>query len=409
MFPLSVLLKKFIREGRLAIYDARGRRHAFGNGSGEPIVLRIHDKATEWALLLNPQLTVGEAYMDGRLTVENGDIASLLDLLTRNLSMGFGGFHWEWLNTARCLTRRWMQRNTLSRAKTNVAHHYDLSGKLYDLFLDSDKQYSCAFFETPQDNLETAQANKCRRIIAKLDLKPDQRVLDIGSGWGGLGLHMARSERVDVIGITLSEEQLKIARDRAARQGICDRVRFRLEDYRKVVGPFERIVSVGMLEHVGVAHYQDYFDRIAALLADDGVALVHAIGRSDGPGVTNPWIAKYIFPGGYTPALSEVVPPIQKSGLMITDIEILRLHYAMTLAQWRQRFVTNWERAKQLYDERFCRMWEFYLAGAEMAFRNQGLMVFQIQLAKRVDALPIVRDYMIPVTSDIPDRRKNAA
>jgi len=409
MFLLSVLLRKLIRKGHLTVFGADGARHDFGPGGEAPVAVRIQDKATERALLINPQLALGEAYMDGRLTVEKGDIASLLNILTRNLNRGFGGAHWEWLNMLRLCMKRGLPHNTMSRARRNVAHHYDLSGKLYDLFLDSDKQYSCAFFERPDNDLETAQTDKCRRIVAKLDLRPNQRVLDIGSGWGGLGLYMARTARVDVTGVTLSEEQLKIARDRASRQRLGDRVHFRLEDYRKVKGPFERIASVGMFEHVGVAYYREFFGRIAELLTDDGVALVHAIGRSDGPGVTNPWIARYIFPGGYTPALSEVLPAVEKSGLLVTDIEILRLHYALTLAQWRRRFVANWERAKALYDERFCRMWEFYLAGAEMAFRNQGLMVFQLQLAKRVDALPLVRDYMMPVTSGIPEREKSAA
>jgi len=360
------------------------------------LTIRLHDRKTERALLLNPQLAFGEAYMDGRLTVEGGGIADALELITRNLGRGFGGGHWERINKLRMLAKRWMQNNTLSNARKNVAHHYDLEGGLYDLFLDSDKQYSCAFYETPADSLDTAQANKRRRITAKLDLKQGQRVLDIGCGWGGLGLHIAESEKVDVTGVTLSEEQLKIAQDRAKRQGLADRVRFRLEDYRNTKGPFERIVSVGMFEHVGVAHYDEYFRRLAQLLTEDGVALIHSIGRGDGPGVTNPWIAKYIFPGGYTPALSEVLPAIERSGLIVTDIEILRLHYAHTLAEWRRRFLANRERAARLHDERFCRMWEFYLAGAEMAFRNQSQMVFQIQLAKRVDALPLTRDYMLP-------------
>jgi cyclopropane-fatty-acyl-phospholipid synthase len=409
MFLLSILLKRLIQEGHLVVIDAEGARHDFGVEGRGPVVIRIHDKKTERAIFLNPQLALGEAYMDGLLTIESGDIASLLDLLTRNLKMGFGGGHLKWINRFRMLLSRLARGNTLSRARNNVVHHYDLSGKLYDLFLDSDKQYSCAFFETPNDNLETAQANKCRRITAKLALRPGQRVLDIGSGWGGLGLHMARHAGVDVTGVTLSEEQLHIARDRALRSGMADRVRFRLEDYRKTEGRFERIVSVGMFEHVGRAHYEAFFRRVADLLTEDGVALIHAIGRGDGPGVTNPWIAKYIFPGGYTPALSEVLPHVERAGLTVTDIEILRLHYAQTLVQWRQRFVANWDRARHLYDERFCRMWEFYLAGAEMGFRNQSLMVFQIQLAKRVDALPIVRDYMMPVTSNIPQRQKSAA
>jgi cyclopropane-fatty-acyl-phospholipid synthase len=409
MFLLSILLRRLIHKGHLAVVGANGKRHDFGTGGEGPIAVRIHDKATERALLVNPQLALGEAYMDGRLTVEGSDIASLLELLTRNLNGGFGGLHWDWLNKARLWMKRWTLRNTPSRARKNAAHHYDLSGKLYNLFLDSDKQYSCAFFEAADDDLETAQTNKCRRITAKLNLKSNHRVLDIGSGWGGLGLHMARAAKVDVTGVTLSEEQLKIAKDRAERQGLGERVRFRLEDYRKTKGPFERIVSVGMFEHVGVSQYREFFGRIAELLTDDGVALIHAIGRSNGPSVTNPWIAKYIFPGGYTPALSEVLPAIEKSGLVVTDIEILRLHYALTLAQWRRRFVANWERAKALYDERFCRMWDFYLAGAEMGFRNQGLMVFQLQLTKRIDTLPRTRDYMMPVTSGIPQQRKSAA
>ncbi|MBV9993080.1 MAG: class I SAM-dependent methyltransferase [Alphaproteobacteria bacterium] len=407
MHLLSSLLKKIVRKGHLILIDRKGRSHSIGEAERPPVTIRLRDARTERALLLNPQLALGEAYMNGTLTVEGGDIAQVLDLLTGNLGMGFGGGHWHWINKARLLIRRLMQRNTQKRARRNVAHHYDLEGGLYDLFLDSDKQYSCAFFETPGDSLDTAQLNKRRRITAKLDLKPNQRVLDIGCGWGGLGLHIAKTENVDVTGVTLSQEQLKIAQDRARRQGLSDRVRFRLEDYRNTQGPFERIVSVGMLEHVGVAHYDEYFRHVSRMLSDDGAALIHAIGRSDGPGVTNPWIAKYIFPGGYTPALSEVMPAIERNGLIVTDVEILRLHYAHTLAEWRRRFMANWERAERLHDARFCRMWEFYLAGAEMGFRNQGLMVFQIQLAKRVDTLPLTRDYMIPQAEPVAARRQS--
>jgi cyclopropane-fatty-acyl-phospholipid synthase len=407
MSLLVAVLRKVIHQGHLTLIDAGGRAHEIGVVGQPAVILRIHDKGTERAILLNPQLAIGEAYMDGRVTVEAGDIAALLDLLTRNIGMNFGGGHWEWIAALRHVTKGRRQRNDPRSARHNVAHHYDLSAGLYDLFLDSDKQYSCAFFETDADSLETAQQNKCRRIAAKLDLNPNQRVLDIGSGWGGLGLHLAQTANVDVTGITLSEEQLKIAQDRAARQGLSDRVRFRLEDYRRTEGKFDRVVSVGMFEHVGVHQYQEYFNDIAKLLTDDGVALIHSIGRSDGPGVTNPWIAKYIFPGGYTPALSEVLPVVERSGLMVTDIEILRLHYAMTLAEWRKRFVANWERAARLYDERFCRMWEFYLAGAEMGFRYQGLIVFQMQVAKRVDALPLVRDYMTPELEPAVAKRQN--
>jgi cyclopropane-fatty-acyl-phospholipid synthase len=407
MSLLVAVLRKIIHQGHLTLVDAGGRAHEIGVIEQPGVAIRIHDGTTERAILVNPQLAIGEAYMDGRLTMETGDIAAFLDLLTGNIGLNFGGGHWEWIASLRRMTKKLRPRNNPRRARHNVAHHYDLSAGLYDLFLDSDKQYSCAFFETPEDSLETAQQNKCRRIAAKLDLKPDQRVLDIGSGWGGLGLHLAQTADIDVTGITLSEEQLKIAQDRAARQGLSDRVRFRLEDYRKMSGKFDRIVSVGMFEHVGVTQYQEYFNGVAKLLTDDGVALIHAIGRSDGPGVTNPWIAKYIFPGGYTPALSEVLPAVERSGLMVTDIEILRLHYAMTLAEWRKRFVANWDRAARLYDERFCRMWEFYLAGAEMGFRNQGLIVFQLQVARRVDALPLVRDYMTPEREAQAVKRQN--
>jgi cyclopropane-fatty-acyl-phospholipid synthase len=296
----------------------------------------------------------------------------------------------------RYLACRLMQRNGIARSQRNVAHHYDLSSRLYDLFLDEDKQYSCAFFERPTDTLEAAQLTKKRRIAAKLALAPGQRVLDIGSGWGGLALHLAQNTGADVTGITLSQEQLRLAQERAAKAGVEGQVRFRLEDYRQTSGTFDRIVSVGMFEHVGLAQYSSFFKKVASLLADDGVALIHTIGRSDRPGSTNPWIAKYIFPGGYMPALSEIVPLVERADLIVTDVEVLRLHYASTLAEWRRRFAANREEAKALYDERFCRMWEFYLAGAEMGFRYGGLVVFQLQLAKRVDILPLARDYMTP-------------
>ena len=280
----------------------------------------------------------------------------------------------------------------------NVAHHYDLSGALYELFLDVDRQYSCAFFERPGDSLEAAQMNKKRRIAAKLDLRRGMRVLDIGSGWGGMGLYLAQAHGAQVKGITLSSEQLQAARARALGAGLASRVQFSLEDYRKIGGVYDRIVSVGMFEHVGVGNYDAYFRKIASLLTQDGVALVHSIGRSDGPGVTNPWIAKYIFPGGYAPALSEVLPAVERAGLIVTDIEILRLHYAQTLAEWRRRFNANRQATRELYDDRFCRMWEFYLAGSEMAFRWQGNMV-----------LPLARDYMTPTVSLAAQPRMAAA
>ena len=397
---LASLLGLIVKVGRLKLVDRNGRECELGDGTGAPLILRLNDKRVALEIAWNPNLKFGEAYMDGRIAIEGGTIADVLELFARNMGTGAGSGHMEWLTKARYLARRLMQRNGITRSRKNVATHYDLSGALYDLFLDADKQYSCAFYEKPTDSLETAQENKKRRIAAKLNLKPGQRVLDIGSGWGGMALHLAEAVDADVTGVTLSQEQLKIANDRAAEARVDERVRFRLEDYRHVEQKFDRVVSVGMFEHVGVNNYETYFKKVASLLEDDGVALIHTIGRSDGPGVTNPWITKYIFPGGYTPALSEILPAVEKAGLIVTDVETLRLHYALTLADWRRRFVANWEAAKNLYDERFCRMWEFYLAGAEMGFRYQGLVVFQLQLAKRVDALPITRDYMMPARGE---------
>jgi cyclopropane-fatty-acyl-phospholipid synthase len=282
----------------------------------------------------------------------------------------------------------------LGRARRNASHHYDISLALYELFLDPDKQYSCAYFERPGMSLEEAQIAKKRHIMAKLLLKPGQRVLDIGCGWGGLGLTLGREAGVDVTGITLSEQQWQEANKRAALAQRSDQVRFQLTDYREITGTYDRLVSVGMFEHVGINHFDDYFRVVHDRLAEDGVALIHFICRSDGPGTTNPWIRKYIFPGGYSPALSEVLPSIERSGLFVTDIEILRLHYAETLRHWRQRFKANWARAAQLYDERFCRMWDFYLTGSELAFRFQGHAVAQVQLARRSDIVPMTRGYI---------------
>jgi cyclopropane-fatty-acyl-phospholipid synthase len=277
-----------------------------------------------------------------------------------------------------------------------VAHHYDLSGALYDLFLDSDRQYSCAYFNEPGMTLEAAQAAKKRHIRAKLKLdRPGLTVLDIGSGWGGLGLELAREAEAKVLGITLSTEQLALSNQRSAAANLSDFCRFEFKDYRDVGGPFDRVVSVGMFEHVGVAHYDTFFRKLADLLSPDGVALLHTIGRSDGPGVTNGWITKYIFPGGYTPALSEIMRSVERAGLYVTDVEVLRLHYAETLKEWRLRFCKNRAKAAALFDQRFCRMWEFYLAAAEMTFRYDHQVVFQIQLSKRIETLPITRDYML--------------
>ena len=392
---LTGVLRSFIFRGDLTLIDAHGRTHRFGQaGSSPSVTLRLHDPALHTKLWFNPRLYAGEAYMDGTLTLEEGTLYDFLDLVARNV--GPGAFNsWDtMLFGLRRLWRRFAQANPLGRAQRHVAHHYDLSDELYALFLDSDRQYSCAYFSRADMTLEEAQEAKKRHIAAKLRLAPGQRVLDIGSGWGGLAIYLARAAGVRVTGVTLSKEQHRVSRRRAEEAGVSDLVEFHLRDYREVTGVFDRIVSVGMFEHVGTPHYHEFFGTIDELLPEDGVALLHTIAIGGPPASTNPWIRKYIFPGGYCPSLSEVLPRIERTGVSVTDIEILRLHYAETLRHWRQRFLANWDKAAALYDERFCRMWEFYLAGSEVSFRHQGHMVAQIQMTKRVDALPLTRDYM---------------
>ncbi|MGB8366070.1 MAG: class I SAM-dependent methyltransferase [Rhizomicrobium sp.] len=392
---LGQLIGGIIRQGTVVVVGPRGASQTYGAGLPK-VTVRLHDGAAFAELGLHPDLKLGELYMDGRLTVEEGDIAELMDLLMSNLAGIRPPAILRFMRGVRRVMKRWTQFNPASLSKAHVAHHYDLSGRLYDLFLDRDRQYSCAYFSTAGETLEAAQIAKKRHIAAKLHLdRAGLRVLDIGSGWGGLAMDLARDCGANVLGVTLSQEQLALARERAANLGLSERCKFELIDYRSLAGTFDRVVSVGMFEHVGVAYYDAYFTKVSELLNEDGVALIHTIGRSDGPGVTNPWIAKYIFPGGYTPALSEMLPAIERARLIVSDIEVLRLHYAETLKEWRRRFKEHWHEAVQLYDERFCRMWEFYLAGAEMGFRREGLVVFQVQLAKRIDALPITRDYML--------------
>ena len=392
---LRQLLNAVIRQGTVTIIGPRGGRMTFGTGDPK-VTVHVRDRAALLELGLHPDLKLGELYMGGRIALEDGDISDLMSILMANLSRARPPVTLRIVRSLRRAIKRWTQYNPASLSKAHVAHHYDLSGKLYDLFLDNDRQYSCAYFTEPGESLEEAQIGKKRHIAAKLYLhKPDLSVLDIGSGWGGLALDLARDSHANVLGVTLSEEQLALATERAAKAGLSDRCKFELIDYRALNGTFDRVVSVGMFEHVGVHYYSTYFAKVRDLLKDDGVALIHTIGRTDGPGVTNPWISKYIFPGGYTPALSEMLPAIERAGLIVTDVEVLRIHYAETLKEWRRRFKAHWREAAELYDERFCRMWEFYLAGAEMAFRHEGLVVFQVQLARRVDALPITRDYML--------------
>jgi cyclopropane-fatty-acyl-phospholipid synthase len=398
MRPMDRLLRaefgRLIRTGNLRVTTARGSKFTLGDGTGRPAAIRFTKSSAERAVLIDPALRFGEAYMDGGFVVEQGSIADVLAIVL--------GQHRErdvrawaqlrWL--VRYLHRRINQFNPRPRARRNVAHHYDLDGQLYTLFLDADRQYSCAYFETAEQSLDDAQLAKKRHLAAKLLLAPDERVLDIGSGWGGLALYLAELCGARVTGITLSEQQLALARVRAAEKGLEGKVEFRLQDYRDVAEKFDRIVSVGMFEHVGVGFYDTFFRACYDRLDDDGVMLLHSIGRSEGPNITNPWIAKYIFPGGYIPALSEVLPAVERAGLLVTDIEILRLHYAETLKAWRERFLAHREEAERLYDQRFTRMWEFYLAASEMAFREQAMMVFQLQLTKRQGIVPMTRDYI---------------
>jgi cyclopropane-fatty-acyl-phospholipid synthase len=394
---LDRILKRFMVMGRLTVHWPDGAVSSYaGGGAGPEVEIEIKDVATIRRLALDPALTVGEAYMDGTLVPIDCNIYEVLDVLVSNLVSEASGHTIMKLREAvGRVTRRIAQFNPAARARRNVAHHYDLNGRLYSLFLDRDRQYSCAYFPRGDETIDEAQAAKKRHIAAKLVLnRPDLTVLDVGCGWGGLAITLAKDYGARVTGITLSTEQLAEARARARAEGLEDRVSFELMDYRALDRRFDRIVSVGMFEHVGVGHYRQFFSMVRRCLEPDGVCLLHAIGRHDGPSSTNPWIAKYIFPGGYCPSLSEVLPPIEHCGLLTTDIEILRLHYAETLRHWRRRFAANRDTIASLYDERFCRMFEFYLAGSELAFRRQNHMIFQIQITRDQTAVPLTRDYI---------------
>ena len=391
---LNYVMQRFVTTGTLRIIDADGKLHEYGSTPGPNVTIRLTDPRLHRSLFFNPELSAGEAYVDGTLVIEEGSLRDLLLLYALNRSNLRSQPLQKLLRGASKKLRGFTQRNVAAKARKNVAHHYDLSNELYKLFLDSDLQYSCAYFLSPDDSLETAQRNKLRHIAAKLALKPGQKVLDIGSGWGGMAMYLAEAAHVDVTGVTLSVEQHELATKRARERGLSDRVRFELKDYRDVTEKFDRIVSVGMFEHVGVGHYDEFFAKVSSLLTEEGVALLHSIGRKSGPGNTGPWMRKYIFPGAYAPALSETLTAIEGSGLWVTDIEILRLHYAETLLNWERRFQKNRGRIASLLDERFCRMWEFYLIGCEFGFRHGKQMVFQIQLAKKVDTLPRDRGYM---------------
>ncbi len=390
---LKLMLRRAFRHGSLTVVTGETRTF-FGDGTGTEITIRFTSRRAQWALLLDPELKLGELYMQGRLVIEKGSVYDLLESGLANLRNEPYPLSSRILTRLRTLIRRLKQMNRGARSTRNVAHHYDLDAGLYELFLDADRQYSCAYFEHPDRSLEEAQLAKKRHIAAKLAVEPGHKVLDIGCGWGGLALYLADIAGAAVRGITLSQEQYKIAQQRALDRRMQKRAEFRIEDYRETAGRFDRIVSVGMFEHVGVGYFDTFFRHAARLLDDNGVMLLHTIGRTTGPGATNPWIAKYIFPGGYTPALDEIVSSIERAKLMVTDVEVLRLHYAETLRAWRERFMAKRAQAEAIYDARFVRMWEFYLAGSEASFRCGDNVVYQIQVSKQVDTLPITRGYI---------------
>lgn len=394
---INRLLNKVIHQGRLTIVWPDGRRQSFGRGEGKALTIRLTDRKAAFDIARNPRLGLGETYMDGRLIVEDGTILDLLELV-------LGDNRWETGAKGRKAFGKGrfkqiaaiFRRNPSDASKRNVAHHYDLSDELYESFLDPDKQYSCAYYTDPTNSLEQAQLDKKAHIAAKLYLKPGHRVLDIGCGWGGMALYLNRVADVDVLGITLSEHQLAIARRRAAEAGVADRVKFELIDYRALDGRFDRIVSVGMFEHVGLAHYDEFFAKCRALLADDGVMLLHTIGKLGKAGASpDPFVDKYIFPGGYLPSLADIVSASARVRLIPSDIEMLRLHYALTVREWLNRFTAARPRMAKLYDERFCRMWEFYLSGAIAFFEAGAGCNYQIQYIRDRRAVPITRDYMM--------------
>ncbi|CAN5286334.1 cyclopropane-fatty-acyl-phospholipid synthase family protein [soil metagenome] len=400
MALIDMFLAARVRRGQLTVHHADGKTKVFGTpAAGFPeVTIRFTDKSATSAILRDPALGAGEAYMHGRLVIERGDVRDLVNLLTANdpWEAGANGLAASPSRRAiEAVTHRIGRINMAKRSKRNVAHHYDLSDRLYDLFLDIDRQSSCASYTDPANGLEQAQADKRAHIAAKLALEPGMTVLDIGCGWGGMALYIHARTGAEVLGVTLSEEQLKVARRRAEDLGVADKVRFELIDYRHITGRFDRIVSVGMFEHVGPAHYGTFFRQCRDLLTEDGVMLLHTIGRAGKPGVTDKWTTKYIFPGGYNPALSEIVAANEGLRMMLTDVEVLRLHYAYTLDAWYDRTVAARDAIVALYDEPFYRMWQFYLAGASAAFRYGGLVNYQLQFARNRHTLPITRDYMI--------------
>lgn len=405
MFPLSALLNRMIHTGTLIVTDAAGGLHTFGGKiPGPAVTMKLSDPGLYRSLVFNSELAAGEAYMDGTLTFPGSSLRAFLDLMSINRNDRPPTPFQRAVGTATKPFKRFQQSNPIGRAQKNIAHHYDIGNALYRLFLDEGLFYSCAYFENDDDTLEAAQRAKCRLIAAKLGLKPGQKILDIGSGWGGLAIYLAQMEDVHVLGVTLSKEQHALAQERAQKAGVSDRVKFELRDYRELDQKFDRLVSVGMFEHVGVPRYNEFFQHVNKLMPDDGVMLLHSIGHMSPPSTASPWLRKYIFPGAYSPALSEVFPAVERNRLWVTDCEFLRLHYAMTLKHWHTRFEKHRAEIQTMYDERFCRMWEFYLISAEMMFRTGAQEVFHLQLSRTRDASPIRRDYMIDVQRELKRR-----
>ena len=388
-------LNKLIKSDGFILIDANKNKYTVGSPiKPKPIILKILDQKLHQKLLFHPDLHFGEAYTNGSIVIENGTLTEFLEIALKNIGRNEINFYSKILNQIRGFYKTFINLNLIKKSKQNVAHHYDISEKLYDLFLDEKRQYSCAYFKNENDTLEQAQENKINHIIKKLNLKPNQKVLDIGSGWGTLAIEIAKKTKCAVVGITLSENQLNYSKTKAKELNLENQLDFRLIDYRQLNEKFDRIVSVGMFEHVGRKFYQTYFNTVSKLLNNDGVALIHTIGSSMPPRNPHPWITKYIFPGGYTPSLSEVSLPIEKSGLIISDIEVLRMHYAHTLRNWKDRFLSKKNQVLEMFDERFLRMWEFYLAGCEMAFKWGDQVVFQFQLTKKNNTAPSTRDYI---------------
>lgn len=395
MFLLNLFFKKLIQHGTLTIEEPNGRCHIYeGPHPGGRSGIRLLDNSIAGQMARSPRLEVPQAYVDGRLEITEGTLYDFLELCAINIELMDEQMQGSLLRWIMDSLTNFQHHNPLARAQKNVAHHYDLSGELFDLFLDTDRQYSCAYFQDPADDIETAQKQKKRHLAAKLLLEPGQEVLDIGCGWGGLALYLASVADVKVTGLTLSTEQHAVATRRAEEAGLSDRVTFKLQDYRHENREYDRIVSVGMFEHVGNLHYREFFDKLRDLIKADGLALIHTIGRSDRPAPINPWMRKYIFPGSYLPSFSQIAPHLDRLGLWLTDMENLRLHYAETLRLWNQTFQEKRGHVAELYDEKFCRMWEIYLQGCETGFRHNRLTVFQMQIAKQIDAVPMTRDYI---------------